>query len=75
MQDTIFVLPRVGLDPSRRLALTMRNQLCDCPRYFNESAAGCYHVEHHSAGNMKRTFVDYGLPRDWFTEQVRCGGT
>jgi len=33
--------------------------------YFG-SAEGSYHIENLSAKNMKRTFVDYGVPRDWF---------
>jgi aldehyde dehydrogenase (NAD+) len=32
--------------------------------YFG-SAEGSYHVEQESAANMKRTWVDYGLARDW----------
>jgi aldehyde dehydrogenase (NAD+) len=32
--------------------------------YFGP-AEGCYHVEYESAANMKRTWVGYGLPRDW----------
>jgi aldehyde dehydrogenase (NAD+) len=32
--------------------------------YFG-SAEGSYHVENESAANMKRTWVGYGLPRDW----------
>ncbi|HAV76969.1 MAG TPA: aldehyde dehydrogenase, partial [Anaerolineae bacterium] len=36
--------------------------------YFG-SAEGCYHVEHESAANMKRTWVGYGLPRDWMSRE------
>jgi aldehyde dehydrogenase (NAD+) len=32
--------------------------------YFG-SAQGCYWVEYESSVNMKRTWVGYGLPRDW----------
>ncbi len=32
--------------------------------YFG-SAKGSYHVERLSTANMKRTWVSYGLPRDW----------
>merc|ERR1712137_1357209 len=32
--------------------------------YFG-SAIGSYHVEHDSACNLKRTFVNYGQARDW----------
>jgi len=34
--------------------------------YFG-GAEGSEAVERLSAGNMKRTFVDYGRPRDWFS--------
>lgn len=33
--------------------------------YFG-SALGSYHVEHRSAANMKRTWVNYGIERDWY---------
>jgi aldehyde dehydrogenase (NAD+) len=36
----------------------------DAVWYFG-SAEGCYYVEHESAANMKRTWVDYGLKRNW----------
>jgi aldehyde dehydrogenase (NAD+) len=36
--------------------------------YFG-SAEGSYHVEYESAANMKRTWVDYGLPRDWLNPE------
>jgi aldehyde dehydrogenase (NAD+) len=36
--------------------------------YFG-SAEGSYHVESESAANMKRTWVGYGLPRDWMSRQ------
>jgi aldehyde dehydrogenase (NAD+) len=36
----------------------------DAMWYFG-SAEGSYHVEALSAGNMKRTWVNYGLKRDW----------
>jgi aldehyde dehydrogenase (NAD+) len=32
--------------------------------YFG-SAEGSYHVEYESASNMKRTWVGYGLTRNW----------
>jgi aldehyde dehydrogenase (NAD+) len=32
--------------------------------YFG-SALGSYHVEYQSAANMKRTWVGYGIGRDW----------
>ena len=39
----------------------------DAVWYFG-SAEGCYHVEFESAANMKRTWVGYGLKRDWMSE-------
>jgi aldehyde dehydrogenase (NAD+) len=36
----------------------------DAVWYFG-SAEGSYHVEHESAVNVKRTWVGYGLPREW----------
>ncbi|MEW6405311.1 MAG: aldehyde dehydrogenase family protein [Chloroflexota bacterium] len=36
--------------------------------YFG-SAEGSYHVENESAVNMKRTWVGYGLPRDWMDRE------
>jgi aldehyde dehydrogenase (NAD+) len=36
--------------------------------YFG-SAEGSYHVEYESAANMKRTWVGYGLERDWFSQE------
>ncbi|HEU4827810.1 MAG TPA: aldehyde dehydrogenase family protein [Gemmatimonadales bacterium] len=37
------------------------------------SAEGAAEVEKLSAGNMKRTWVDYGLERDWFDEEQGAG--
>ncbi len=36
----------------------------DAVWYFG-SAEGSYYTEYESAANMKRTWVGYGLPRDW----------
>ncbi|MBA4379479.1 MAG: aldehyde dehydrogenase, partial [Anaerolinea sp.] len=36
--------------------------------YFG-TAEGSYHVENESAANMKRTWVGYGLPRDWMDRE------
>ncbi|HEY6072507.1 MAG TPA: aldehyde dehydrogenase family protein, partial [Anaerolineales bacterium] len=36
--------------------------------YFG-SAQGSYHVEDASSANMKRTWVGYGLPRDWMDRE------
>jgi aldehyde dehydrogenase (NAD+) len=44
----------------------------DAVWYFG-SAEGCYHVEYESAANMKRTWVGYGLPRDWTDPEQGAG--
>jgi aldehyde dehydrogenase (NAD+) len=40
--------------------------------YFG-TAEGSYHVEYESAANMKRTWVNYGLPRDWASPTEGAG--
>jgi aldehyde dehydrogenase (NAD+) len=40
--------------------------------YFG-SAEGSYHVEYESAVNVKRTWVSYGLPREWKTHEQGAG--
>ncbi len=40
--------------------------------YFG-TAEGSYHVEYESAANMKRTWVNYGLPREWASEEEGAG--
>jgi aldehyde dehydrogenase (NAD+) len=40
--------------------------------YFG-SAEGAYHVEALSAANMKRTWVSYGAPRDWYDAHQGAG--
>ncbi len=40
--------------------------------YFG-TAEGSYHAEYESAANMKRTWVNYGLPRDWTSEEEGAG--
>ncbi|MGC8856024.1 MAG: aldehyde dehydrogenase family protein [Anaerolineae bacterium] len=40
----------------------------DAVWYFG-SAEGSYWVEYESAANMKRTWVNYGLPRDWMSRE------
>jgi aldehyde dehydrogenase (NAD+) len=42
--------------------------------YFG-TAEGSYWVEYESAVNMKRTWVGYGLPRDWFDAEQGAGET
>jgi len=40
--------------------------------YFGD-AVGSYHVEFESAANMKRTWVNYGIQRDW-TDPIQGAG-
>jgi aldehyde dehydrogenase (NAD+) len=40
--------------------------------YFG-SAEGSYHVEYESAVNVKRTWVSYGIPRDWKSIEQGAG--
>lgn len=40
--------------------------------YFG-TAEGSYHVEYESAANMKRTWVNYGLDRDWTSPEEGAG--
>jgi aldehyde dehydrogenase (NAD+) len=44
----------------------------DAVWYFG-TAQGSYHVENESAANMKRTWVDYGIARDWLTNEEGAG--
>ena len=44
----------------------------DAMWYFGD-AAGSYYVEHLSSSNMKRTWVSYGLARDWYSDEQGAG--
>jgi aldehyde dehydrogenase (NAD+) len=44
----------------------------DAVWYFG-TAEGSYHVEYESASNMKRTWVGYGIPRDWLNSEQGAG--
>lgn len=44
----------------------------DAVWYFG-TAEGSYHVEYESAANMKRTWVNYGLPRNWLDPEQVAG--
>lgn len=46
----------------------------DSAWYFG-TAEGSYHVEYESAANMKRTWVNYGIDRDWFNPEGGAGHT
>jgi aldehyde dehydrogenase (NAD+) len=44
----------------------------DAMWYFG-TAEGSYHIEHLSSGNMKRTWVDYGILRLWLDPEQGQG--
>jgi len=44
----------------------------DAMWYFGSAEGSCY-VEQLSAGNMKRTWVDYGIARDWLSDTHAAG--
>jgi len=44
----------------------------DAVWYFG-TAEGSHHVEYESAVNMKRTWVNYGIPRDWMDPKEGAG--
>ena len=44
----------------------------DAVWYFG-TAEGSYHVEYESAANVKRTWVNYGIPRDWSSLEQGVG--
>jgi aldehyde dehydrogenase (NAD+) len=46
----------------------VQHEEVDSVWYFG-SAEGSYWVEYESAANMKRTWVGYGLPRDWMNAE------
>jgi aldehyde dehydrogenase (NAD+) len=59
-------------DPDELTAVLAAHDDVDGMWHFG-SAAGATEVERLSAGNMKRTWVDYGRPRDWFDEEQGAG--
>ena len=49
------------------LTLTLiQHEDVDAMWYFG-TAVGSYHTEYESAANMKRTWVNYGIERDWLS--------
>ena len=55
------------------LTLTLiQHEDVDAVWYFG-SALGSYHVEYESAANMKRTWVNYGIPRKWLDPEQGAG--
>lgn len=41
--------------------------------WYFRSAEGSYHIEYESAANMKRTWTDYGMKRDWMDDGKSTG--
>lgn len=55
------------------LALTLvQHEDVDGMWYFGP-AEGCYHIEYELAANMKRTWVGYGLKREWMDAEQGAG--
>ncbi len=55
-------------DRDHLMKTLVQHEDVDSVWYFG-SAEGSYHVENESAANMKRTWVGYGLPRDWMNRE------
>ncbi|MFZ1040802.1 MAG: aldehyde dehydrogenase family protein [Anaerolineales bacterium] len=55
-------------DRDHLMKTLVQHEDIDSVWYFG-SAEGSYHVENESAANMKRTWVGYGLPRDWMSRE------
>ena len=65
----------VNILPGQRDALVktlVEHQDVDAVWYFGD-ARGSYEVEKRSAVNMKRTWVNYGVQRDWFNSEQSEG--
>jgi aldehyde dehydrogenase (NAD+) len=54
------------------LKTLIQHEDVDSVWYFG-TAEGSYHVEYESAANMKRTWVSYGIDRDWLSPQGGAG--
>ncbi len=55
-------------DRDHLMKTLVQHEDVDSVWYFG-SAEGSYHVENESAANMKRTWVGYGLMRDWMSRE------
>ena len=55
-------------DRDHLMKTLVQHEDVDSVWYFG-SAEGSYYVENESAANMKRTWVGYGLPRDWMNRE------
>jgi aldehyde dehydrogenase (NAD+) len=59
-------------DRDHLIKTLIQHEDVDAVWYFGTSE-GSYHVEYESASNMKRTFVNYGIPRDWANDTEGAG--
>jgi aldehyde dehydrogenase (NAD+) len=55
-------------DRDHLMKTLVQHEDVDSVWYFG-SAEGSYHIENESAANMKRTWVGYGLPREWMSRE------
>ncbi len=55
-------------DRDHLIKTLVQHEDVDSVWYFGP-AEGSYHVEYESSANMKRTWVGYGLPRDWMDRE------
>lgn len=59
-------------DQAHLVKTLIQHEDVDAVWYFG-TAEGSYQVEYESAANMKRTWVNYGLPRDWSNPEEGAG--
>jgi aldehyde dehydrogenase (NAD+) len=55
-------------DRDHLMKTLVQHEDVDAIWYFGD-AVGSYHIEHESAVNMKRTWVNYGIKRDWLSHE------
>ncbi len=59
-------------DRDHLIKTLIQHEDVDSVWYFG-TAEGSYHVEYESAANMKRTWVGYGIQRDWLDQHQGAG--
>ena len=59
-------------DRDHLIKTLVQHEDVDSVWYFGDFE-GSYHVEHELAANMKRTWVSYGLPRNWADAEQGAG--
>ncbi len=59
-------------DRDHLMKTMVQHEDVDAVWYFG-SAQGSYHIEHESAANMKRTWTNYGIQRDWLEPEQGAG--